>query len=147
MTLSFDRELAAIALGAAALSASYAMAQSTPSLRIDQVVVTPSRGQAPSAGYFVVSNPGRTADRLIAASSPRAARIELHDMTTSGGMMRMTPLTNGAEAPAGGELRFARGGKHLMIYGAAPPLRSGERVPLTLTFERAGDLRVMATVE
>lgn len=146
MTFRYGREIAVVAASLAALAAPLAIAQAL-SLQIADAVLTPTRALAPSGGYFTVVNPGRTADRLIAASSPRAARIELHDMTTSGGVMRMTPLASGAVVPARGELRFERGGKHLMIYGAEPALRSGERVSLTLTFERAGDLQVRAVVQ
>ena len=70
-------------------------------------------GATVGAGYLVVTNRGRDADRLDGASSPRAARVEMHESRIDAGMARMrpvaTPLAPGAAA------RFEPGGLHLML--------------------------------
>ena len=38
-------------------------------------------------------------------------------------------------------------GHHVMLMGLKAPLKQGESFPLTLTFERAGSVEVMVSVE
>jgi periplasmic copper chaperone A len=90
-----------------------------------------------SAGYFTIAN-GGAADRLVALSSPRAARVEVHEMSVNGNVMRMRAIEGGLEAPAGGVVTLAPGGLHLMFTGVTAPFTPGEEIPVTLTFERAG---------
>ena len=105
-----------------------------------------SRATAPrasvGAGYLTIRNDGAQPDRLIAASSPRAAKVEIHTMSLDNGIMRMRPLPNGLVVPAGGEALLAPGGNHIMLIGLKAPLKEGERVPATLRFARAGTLTV-----
>lgn len=109
-----------------------------------------SRATAPrasvGAGYLTIRNAGPLPDRLIAVSSPRAAKVEIHTMSLDDGIMRMRPLANGLEVPAGGETSLAPGGNHIMLIGLKGPLKEGERVPATLRFARAGTITVRFTV-
>ncbi len=98
------------------------------------------------AGYLTILNSGAQADRLVSASSPRAAKVEIHTMSLEDGIMRMRPLPNGLEVPAGGEASLAPGGNHIMLIGLKAPLKEGERIPATLRFARAGTLKVHFTV-
>lgn len=90
-----------------------------------------------SAGYLIMTNRGDSADRLIAASTPRAERIELHRMSMENGVMGMEAV-EAVELPPGGEAAFAPGGMHLMFIGLPTPFVAGESVPVQLTFEHAG---------
>lgn len=105
-----------------------------------------SRATAPrasvGAGYVTIRNSGTQPDRLISATSPRAARVEIHTMSLDNGIMRMRQLSNGLEVPAGGEALLAPGGNHIMLIGLKAPLKEGERVPATLRFARAGTIKV-----
>lgn len=92
-----------------------------------------------SAGYLVVANGGDADDRLLAATSPRAARVEVHTMAMVDGVMQMR-AAEAAIVPAQGELRLAPGGMHLMFYGVTQPFAPGEGVPVTLTFEHGGEV-------
>ncbi len=111
-----------------------------------RIIAPWSRATAPraevGAGYLTIRNTGRTADRLLSATSPRAARVEIHTMSLDGGVMRMRPLPDGLEIPAAGEAQLAPGGHHLMLLGLKAPLKAGERVPATLRFARAGTVKV-----
>lgn len=97
-----------------------------------------------AAGYLELANEG-AADRLVAASSPRARRVEMHESRLDGGMMRMRPVES-LELAAGGKLRFAPGGLHLMLVDIDRPFVAGERVPLVLEFAHAGRVAAVLVV-
>lgn len=98
-------------------------------------------------GYLTVENGGSTADRLVAVEIPFAARGEIHEMAVTNGVMTMRELEKGVEIPAGGKVEFKPGGLHLMFMGLKQPLKQGEKVKGTLTFEKAGKLDVEFAVE
>lgn len=101
---------------------------------------------ATGAGFLTIRNTGATPDRLLSASSPIAGRVELHTMSMDGGVMRMRPV-EAIPVPAGGTVQLAPGGLHIMLVGLAQPLVQGGRAPLTLRFERAGEVRVELAVQ
>lgn len=85
-------------------------------------------------------------DRLISVASPAAATAEIHEMSTEGGVMRMSQLKDGLPLPAGEAVALAPGGDHIMLIGVTAPLKAGDVVSLTLTFEHAQAYGVRATV-
>jgi len=97
------------------------------------------------AVYFTVTNPGAEADRLLEIETP-AGVAELHETVEEDGVMRMLSRLEGFEIPAGGELVLAPGGKHGMLMDV-DVARGYETLPLSLRFERAGEVEVDATVE
>jgi periplasmic copper chaperone A len=103
----------------------------------------PLGGQSIAAGYMTIANRGASPDRLIAASSPAAQSIELHTHVEEGGMKSMVRIDS-IEAPADGEVVLQPGGLHLMLFGFSAPA-SGDGVPITLTFERAGAVEAVLT--
>jgi len=98
------------------------------------------------AGFLIIRNTGTEADRLVAASSPAAARVELHTSLREGDVMRMRPVEN-IPVPAGGSVTLAPGGLHMMLIGLTRPLVVGQTVPVSLRFERAGQVTVNMTVQ
>lgn len=102
-------------------------------------------GASVGGGYMVIVNSGK-ADALIGASSPVAARVEMHSSSTEGGMMKMRQLQR-IELPAGGTVRLAPGALHLMLVGLKQPLVEGSKVPLVLRFAAAGEQRVELKIE
>jgi copper(I)-binding protein len=96
-----------------------------------------------AAVYLDLRNEGSAADRLIAAASPAAERIELHEHRSAGGVMSMATLA-GLEVPPGETVQLRPGSIHLMLFGLKHPLRPGDRLPLTLTFEKGGETTVEA---
>lgn len=120
---------------------------SASTLKIQGAWTRPTPPGAPAAGgYMRIVNRGRTADRLVAASSPAVARVEIHEMSFAGGIMRMRPLPRGLEVPAGGSAELAPGGYHLMLIGLGRPFRTGGTVPVTLRFATAGEVRTQLDV-
>lgn len=97
---------------------------------------TPPGAQA-AGGFLTLTNTGTEPDRLIAVSTPVAARGELHEMAVNDGVMTMRQV-EAIEIPPGETVTLAPGGFHLMFIGMSEPLSEGGVVPVTLTFEAGG---------
>jgi copper(I)-binding protein len=92
-----------------------------------------------AGGYMLIRNQG-AADRLVSASSPAAAKVELHVHINDGGVMKMREVP-GYDVPAKGSFELKPGGAHLMFMNIKQPFKEGEKVPVTLKFEKAGEVR------
>lgn len=100
------------------------------------------------AAFMVLVNRGETDDRLIDARSEIAKRVELHtNISDANGVMKMVPIEGGILIPAGGSHALARGGDHVMLMGLKQPLEQGMTVPLTLVFEKAGEIEIEVPVD
>jgi periplasmic copper chaperone A len=99
-----------------------------------------------SAGYLTIANGTAEADALVSASSPRAASVELHEMTMDGGVMQMRAVTR-LEIGAGQSVSLAPGGRHLMFMGVTQPFAVGETIAVRLHFEHAGEVDVSLPVQ
>jgi len=120
-------------------------------LVIDHPYATPTRpGMTTGAVYFrAIQNKGTESDRLLSARTPAAATVELHRMEMDGDVMRMRAVP-AIELPAKTDVRLRHGtanGHHLMLLGLKAPLKDGDRFPVTLTFQRAGEREVMVWVQ
>lgn len=104
-------------------------------------------GARVAGGYLVIENKGPVADKLLSASTAAARKIEIHEMAITDGVMTMRPVEGGLPIAAGSTVKFAPGGLHLMIVGLAAPLLRGDKVPVNLTFEKAGDIAVSFDVQ
>lgn len=99
-----------------------------------------------TGGFFTVTNKGGEADRLVAAESPVATRIEIHGIKVVGAGTRMKPLEQGLRLPPDTAITLKPRGYHLLIELKAP-VTQGQHVPVTLTFEKAGTRQVELVVE
>ena len=116
-------------------------------LRIDHPFARATPPGARSGGvYMSIENRGTTADRLIRVASPAATSVELHSMAMDGNVMRMRAVA-GIDIAAGAKVALGTSGYHVMLVGLAQPLTTGDRFPLTLTFEKAGSVDVSVFVE
>lgn len=97
--------------------------------------------------YMMIINAGEHTDRLIGASSPVAAKVELHTHIKDGEVMRMREVEGGIEVPAGETTMLAPGGFHVMMMGLNGPLQEGASFPLTLTFENAGEVGIEVDIK
>lgn len=100
-----------------------------------------------AGGYLTVTNEGSTADRLLAVEGDAAATVEVHEMSNVDGVMRMQAISNGLPIEPGQTIELKPGGYHVMFMGLKRPLKSGETVPATLVFEKAGRVAVTFGVE
>lgn len=104
------------------------------------------QGSPNGIGFIDLKNTGSQPDRLLKATSPGVGRVELHEMKMQGDVMQMRELEGIAIAP-GATVKMASGGLHLMLMQLARPLAAGDKLPLTLTFERAGSVRTELWVQ
>lgn len=99
----------------------------------------------PIAVYFFIRNDGPVADTLDAIEIT-GATASLHQQAGTGtGMETMVPLAY-AVLPPGETLRFAPGGRHVMVQGIAAPVAVGDVLPMTMVFRGAGRAPVSARV-
>jgi copper(I)-binding protein len=99
------------------------------------------------SGYLTIENKGAAADRLIDGSADVAGKVEVHEMAMKDGVMTMRPLDNGLTIEPGKTVKLAPGGYHLMLFDLKSPLKQGDKIPLTLDFEKAGKVAVSLEVE
>ena len=104
-------------------------------------------GQPIGGGYLTLDNQGPAGDRLLGASAASVAEsVELHTMAMDGDVMRMRAL-DAIDLPVGRSVALKPGGTHLMLVGLKAPLKAGEKFPLKLRFEKAGEVEVVVNVE
>ena len=97
------------------------------------------------AAYVTLVNRGAGDDRLVAARSDVAARVELHTHEMEGNIMRMRPV-EAIPVPAGQTVMLKPGGHHVMMIGLKGKLEEGGAFPLTLVFDKAGEITVEVPV-
>lgn len=105
-------------------------------VEVADAVCRPTPNGRDTTGCYVTLT-ASTEDRLVSVASAAARDIQVHEMSTEGGVMRMAEMADGLPLPAGETVALAPGGTHLMLIGAVRPLASGETAELTLTFARA----------
>lgn len=95
-----------------------------------------------TTGLFLsVANEGGAADRLVAITTKVSPEVQLHETVTDGNRTSMQELASGVELPAGETTVLEPGGLHAMLL-KVDPLEAGDEVPVTLSFEKAGDVEV-----
>lgn len=132
----------------AALVACPALAQEyeLEGLHIDRPWARPMPPVVPSgAAYLRIENRGDTDRTLLSASSPVAAKVEVHEHVHVDGLMRMQEV-EGLAIDAGETVALEPGGYHLMMFGLKQPMVAGERFPVTLVFEGLGPIEVEVLV-
>lgn len=107
---------------------------------------TPS-GAKVAGAYLTIENKGTSPDRLISGSGDIAGKIEVHEMAMDAGVMKMRPLDKGLVIDPGKTVKLAPGGHHLMMMDLKSPLKQGDKVPVTLEFEKAGKVTVSLDVQ
>jgi periplasmic copper chaperone A len=103
-------------------------------------------GAKVAVGYMEIRNQGKQPDRLVSATTPVARRVEMHLTRQEGEVMKMREVKS-FEVPARERTELRPGGAHLMLVDIARPLKKGERFPMRLVFERAGELEIELEVQ
>lgn len=98
------------------------------------------QGQAAGGGFLRITG-GAAADKLVSARADVSKSVELHTMVMEGDVMRMREIGT-IDVPAGKTVELKPGGLHVMFIGIGKPLKVGDSFPLTLRFEKAGEVKV-----
>ena len=139
--------------GAALMLALFVASAAADEVKAGDLVITQAWSRATpggakiAGGYLTIENKGAAADRLIGGAGDVAAKIEVHEMATKDGVMTMRPLDKGLAIEPGKTVKLAPGGYHLMMMDLKGPLKQGDKVPLTLEFEKAGKVNLSLDVQ
>jgi copper(I)-binding protein len=104
-----------------------------------------AKGVKAGGGFVSITNTGSEADALIAARAD-FPKVEIHTTEEKDGIARMMHVDR-IEIPAGETVSLAPGGFHVMFMGLSDPFEMGEEIPVTLVFEKAGEVEVMFPVK
>ncbi|WP_372612732.1 copper chaperone PCu(A)C [Aquicoccus sp.] len=100
------------------------------------------------AAFMVIHNDGGSDDHLVDARSDVADKVELHThREDENGVMRMIHVEEGFALPGDGMIEMKRGGNHVMFLGLREPLEQDDIIPLTLVFEKAGEVQIEVPVD
>lgn len=113
----------------------------------DAWIRVPLPAQDQTALYFVIENHGSAPRAIVSASSPSAAKLELHEEKMGGdkGMMSMTPIAR-IEVPANGMATLKPGGLHMMVFGLKSRPMAGSTFPISVKLDDGTTIAVTATV-
>ncbi|MFI5780856.1 copper chaperone PCu(A)C [Nocardia sp. NPDC051570] len=87
-----------------------------------------------SAAFARFTNSGDREVRIVDATSPASARMEIHETVDADGSKTMRPKAGGLVIPAHGSVALQAGGDHLMFLDLVAPLRTGSQTPITVKF-------------
>jgi copper(I)-binding protein len=130
---------------ARAMALTFALGLALPVAAFAQVSVHDAwvRGtvaQQKASGLFAVITAAKDST-LVAASTPVAGVVEIHEMKMEGSTMKMRALTSGLTLPAGQAVELKPGGYHVMLMDLKQQLKAGDIVPVTLVVEGADGKR------
>ncbi len=97
----------------------------------------------PGAAYLTIESTSE--DRLVGVTTPVAGHVMIHAVEKDGDVSRMKHIET-LELPAGQRVTLAPGGMHLMLMGLQGKLSEGTAFPMTLNFEKAGEITVDVSV-
>ena len=101
---------------------------------------------APATGAFmVIRNNGDKDIKVLKADNPASKVTELHTHLNEGGVMKMRPV-QAIDIKAKGEAALKPGSLHIMMIDLKAPMKEGDVVPITLTFDDGSSKKVDAKV-
>ena len=103
------------------------------------------QGQKATGAFMTVTS--KENSKLVAASTPVAGIVEIHEMKMDKDVMKMSALPNGLDLPAGKSVDLKPGSFHIMLMDLKMPLNKDIAVPLTLTFQDATGKRTQQVVQ
>ena len=140
-------------IGLALIGGLYAIPASADDVKAGDLVISQAwsratpNGAKVGTGYLTIENKGTSADKLVGVTGDVSPKIEVHEMSMNNGVMKMRPVDGGLTIDAGKTVKLAPGGYHLMIMDLKSPLKQGDKLPLTLQFEKAGKVAVTLDVQ
>ena len=123
-----------------------ALAGAADSVTVQDPYVRLAPPNAPATGAFMVIRNGGDKDvKVVKASNPASKVTELHTHLNEGGVMKMRPVP-AIEVKAKGEAVLKPGGLHVMLIDLKAPMKEGDVVPITLSFDDGSSKQVDAKV-
>jgi periplasmic copper chaperone A len=150
--LTFRSTACAVAC-AVLLASVFAASARAEEIKAGDLVITQAWSRATpggakvAGGYLTIENKGSVADRLIGGSADVAEKVQVHEMGMNNGVMTMRPLDQGLTIEPGKTVKLAPGGYHLMLLDLKTPLKQGDKLPVTLEFEKAGKVKLSLDVQ
>jgi copper(I)-binding protein len=142
------RSLLTLAAALVATAGAFSHEYQLGNVRIDHPYARPTApGQTSGAAYLTIENRGKTADKLVGVASPAAKAVEIHTMSMQNNVMKMREVQEVVVGPASTVAMQPGDGYHLMLIGLTQPLKAGDKLPLKLTFEKAGATEVAILVQ
>ena len=114
-------------------SALFASLAAQAQVKVDDAWVRSTVAPQKTTGAFMQLTSAKPV-KVVAASSPLAAVVEIHEMKMEDGVMKMRAV-DALPLPAGQPVALKPGSYHVMLMGLKAPIKAGETVPLTLTVE------------
>jgi periplasmic copper chaperone A len=103
-------------------------------------------GESEPAAFMTIHNCGNEDDALVKAASNLGGTTTLMSSGVKDGKFAMSDVTQVA-IPAGKKVEFKSNSYHVMFKGPAQTIKDGDRVELTLSFQKAGDIQVTSRVK
>jgi copper(I)-binding protein len=100
------------------------------------------RGAETASSYLTIENKGATADRLVGGSTDVAEKVQIEKISMVGGGMQVSPVEGGLGIAPGEKLVLAPGGNRIGLLKLRSQMKKGTKVPMTLVFEKAGQVVV-----
>jgi periplasmic copper chaperone A len=123
------------------------LAAAADHVSVEQPYVRLAPPSAPTTGAFMVlRNNGDKDIKVLKAENPASRVTELHTHLNEGGVMKMRPVAS-IDIKSGGEAVLQPGGLHIMLIDLKAPLKEGDIVPITLSFDDGSSKKVEARVQ
>ena len=125
------------------------MAAAHDGIHVEDAYARISAEGAKSAAIFMtLTNHSIEDDRLLSVTSDAAERAELHTHALdANGVMHMGEVTEGFPIAGQQTHMLDRGGDHIMLLGLKQGVKQGDKVTLTLIFQRGEKLVVEVPVD
>lgn len=127
---------------AAAFAATSTLSAAAAGLMAMEPFAFETSASAKAGGAYISVMSHGDADRLLDATSPVAKRVEIHTHIKDGDVMRMRKVDGPLSVTADEPIKMGPGGIHVMLMGLNNPLSAGATIPVTLVFEKAGEMTV-----
>jgi hypothetical protein len=102
--------------------------------------------QVPAGGYFTIKNTGKAEVALTGVESAACGMLMMHQTLDTGGMSSMQDATR-IPVPAGGAVKFAPGGYHLMCMNPTAAMKPGATVGVTFKLSDKSEVKTEFAVK
>ena len=132
----------AIAIVTALILAACAAGSAGPQISVEDAWARPVPAAGGNGAVFMrLVNAGGEPDQLVGGQSPVAGSVEVHQTKMEEGVMKMEHIP-GLEVPPKDEVLLEPGGYHVMLIDVSGPLEVGDSLPITLRFEKSGEMKL-----